>query len=513
MSIQPIAVIAVLVLNFGIAVAVLLHKPRTFTNTAFFIFVCGSVTLGLGMIFLFATHNFIFDKVVLYGGHTAVLGLVLLSKTYPGGDMPKKKFWILLIPLAVVYLVTPFNVFIKGVTVNPDGSVAPINGPAIPFFVLMVAGYLIFSAVSFIKKYLKLSGLARIRMQYLFLGVTIFMSSIFIFSVLLPAFNFPQLNLLGPASSILFVGFVGYAIVRHQLMDIKIIIQKSIIYVLLFGILVSLYFGAMPLLAIVFVNSTSTAVLIAVVLSLVAGALAIPIIERYFRRRVEEKTAHIKEMWQEQKRMMVDISHGLQTPLTVLKSELEALKNKSKSENLSVLDKSVDDMSKFIYDFLNLSRLETAQENFAKEPVNLSLLLSELAEYLNVLAEEKDISLSTKIEPNIFVIGEKGRLGELITNLLSNSVKYMSKDRERKIEIALKKNNGSVKLSVSDTGIGISSEDLPNIFERFYRVKNLVGAKGMGLGLAICKKIVEKHNGTIDVASELGKGTTFTVRF
>lgn len=248
------------------------------------------------------------------------------------------------------------------------------------------------------------------------------------------------------------------------------------------------------------------------VLAIIAGIFAVILIEAFFKKKIEERTTYLREVGEQQKQFMIEISHGLQTPLTILKSEVESLKERLPLEKLGKLEKSVDQISNFIYDFLNLAQLETLQKEFDKKSVNLSLLLSNLTEYFGVLAEERGILVETTIEPNVVISGQKDKLEELMTNLLSNAVRYMRERGEKKIFISLSKGTDAVELLIKDTGIGIGPEDLPYIFDKFYRVKN-PRIKGIGLGLAICKKIVEKHNGSIEISSELGKGTAFIIRF
>ena len=162
---------------------------------------------------------------------------------------------------------------------------------------------------------------------------------------------------------------------------------------------------------------------------------------------------------------------------------------------------------------LILAQLETTQEDFTKEQVAFSDLLNDLVEYIEVLARDKSIILVSDIESGIVISGDKDKLTELVTNLVSNAIKYIS--NERKVSISLRKRDASIELVIEDTGIGIRKEDLPYIFDRFYRVKDPrhLEVKGTGLGLAISKKIVERHNGVIEVESEFGKGTKFTIIF
>ena len=228
--------------------------------------------------------------------------------------------------------------------------------------------------------------------------------------------------------------------------------------------------------------------------------------------RVRERTSELKKLQEDQRQTMVDLSHALQTPLTVLRSGLEAVKQRRSKIHAAALEKSVDEISKFIYDMLRLARLETAKDALEHKSVDLSQLVGDVAEYVGVVCRERHIVLERHIEPKIRVMGDRKRLEEAITNLLSNSVKYMKMRGEKKISVVLKRKDQNAILSIEDTGVGIKAADLPNIFTRFYRVRNTdrIGADGAGLGLAIAKKIVERHGGTIKAKSTPRKGTTFT---
>ena len=227
-------------------------------------------------------------------------------------------------------------------------------------------------------------------------------------------------------------------------------------------------------------------------------------------QRVEERTAQIKHLQQEQKNFMNDVSHSLQTPLTVIKGELDFLKMRSKPiKELGKFEKSVDEISRLIYNLLKLAKIEM-QDGSKKEKVNLSALLEEIIEYLDVLCKTNNIQIVKNIETDIFVLGNVEALETLVTNLTSNAIKYIA--NEKVITITLKKTD-HVELTIKDTGIGIEQEHLKFIFNRFYRAGSTrSGVSGNGLGLAICKKIAENHGGDISVESVPKKGTTFTVR-
>lgn len=229
---------------------------------------------------------------------------------------------------------------------------------------------------------------------------------------------------------------------------------------------------------------------------------------------LEEKTRALEHIQQEQHQMMLDIAHELQTPLTIIKSELHELKQQlGEHPRIETFERSVHEISLFIYDLLRLARMDSTEKELARVPVSISDVLEELIEYFKVLMEQKDIVCEYTIEPNVWVVGERAKLEEVIVNLVSNSVKYIRPD-ERVIRLSLHTHKKDCVITVDDTGIGISADVLPHIFDRFYRSQqHKQGIRGSGLGLAIVKKITDKHNGTITVTSTPNKGTCVQVIF
>lgn len=224
--------------------------------------------------------------------------------------------------------------------------------------------------------------------------------------------------------------------------------------------------------------------------------------------KVAKRTSQIKILQEQQSQMILNISHSLQTPLTVLKGEIGAATDKNDATRKRFVT-SIDYLSQYITDILRLAKMENPlNERMAVVP--LSHITDEIVEYFTVIAAQQKITVDASIEPNIQLFGIQRQLEELIKNLLSNSIKYIA--NKRNIGIVLRQENGAVVLTVSDTGIGIPERDLPHLFERFYRVQDeRTNAIGTGLGLAICARVVENHKGHIDVNSTVDIGTTITV--
>jgi signal transduction histidine kinase len=162
---------------------------------------------------------------------------------------------------------------------------------------------------------------------------------------------------------------------------------------------------------------------------------------------------------------------------------------------------------------LDLARIEAGQLDFKAHAVALSDLLQNVGDSLSVKARDKGLGLTLEIPPGLpRIAGDGDRLAQVFVNLLDNAVKHTPAGGQ--ITLRAETDPNGVTIAVQDTGVGIPPDDLPRVFERFYQVdksRKSDRRSGMGLGLAITKQIVEAHGGVIQVASALGKGTTFTV--
>lgn len=218
----------------------------------------------------------------------------------------------------------------------------------------------------------------------------------------------------------------------------------------------------------------------------------------------------IEEMVEEQNRFTADASHELKTPLTSLKTAFEVYLRDKKGtlpQAKTIIAESVTEVNKLQFlseSLLKLARFQRPALNL--EDLNLTLVIEDAVKKISPLAKEKNIKIIKNLKSSTFA-GDKNNLTELVTILLDNAVKYSSAGKE--ITINLHNNI----ITVEDHGAGIDENDLPHIFERFYRAEKSRSNNGFGLGLAIAKEIVLAHNGTITAKSQKGSGTIFTVAF
>lgn len=218
-----------------------------------------------------------------------------------------------------------------------------------------------------------------------------------------------------------------------------------------------------------------------------------------------------------ERQFSADASHELRSPLTALKGELSVALARERSADeyrrvLQDLEGTVDEMSLLVEDLLALSRATAGV--LRQQEFDLSALLTQLTERMGVLTEARGLKLELRVaESPLPIVADRMKIQRLLTNLVDNAVRYTP--RGGSITVRAMRDGEHMCIEVVDTGIGIAAEHLPHVFERFYRADNARtrdGAGGSGLGLAIADAIVRAHNGRISIASELGRGSTFSVR-
>ena len=227
-----------------------------------------------------------------------------------------------------------------------------------------------------------------------------------------------------------------------------------------------------------------------------------------------EMAKKVKQSQQQLRHFVADVSHQLRTPLTSIQGFAQAIldgtaeDSDTKLKAAQVIDDESKRMIRQVEELLELSRMQSGQLQMAQEPVDIKELLLHCQEVFSMRAEEKDVILRTEIEPLMPVTGDVDRLEQVFSNLLDNALK----NTPTKGEVGIAGRNsttGFVEITISDNGPGIPPEQLPYVFERFYQASGL--RTGFGLGLAIAKEIVTAHGGKIEVSSEPGEGTKFTV--
>jgi two-component system OmpR family sensor kinase len=224
--------------------------------------------------------------------------------------------------------------------------------------------------------------------------------------------------------------------------------------------------------------------------------------------------SRLENLFSTQRRFLADVGHELRTPLTVIKGNVGLMRRIKEfdEESLETIEDEVDRLTRMVGDLLLLAQAESGKIPMARDTVELDTLLLEVMNQMQVLARDR-IKLNLGDIDQVLVCGDRDRLKQVIVNLIGNSINYTPKGGE--VLVGLGKVSDMAQLTVTDNGPGISPEDMPHIFERFYRGEKSrtrqKDGKGFGLGLSIAYWIVRNHGGRIEVNSAVGQGTTFCV--
>lgn len=224
----------------------------------------------------------------------------------------------------------------------------------------------------------------------------------------------------------------------------------------------------------------------------------------------------LEKAFQRQKQFTSDASHELRAPLAVIEAESSLALQKERPpsdyrQSLETISQESKQMSSLIEQLLTLARADAGKEQWNFADVNLGRVITNLSADVEVLCQEKGLNCQLGQIQDLVITGDEARLRELFMNLLDNAIRYTPAPGT--VSVSLRREGEMAIVAIKDTGVGIAAEDMPFIFERFYRVDKARSRAqgGTGLGLAICRYIAEAHGGKIEVQSQLGAGSTFSV--
>jgi len=233
--------------------------------------------------------------------------------------------------------------------------------------------------------------------------------------------------------------------------------------------------------------------------------------------KIEQNIEELKSVEKLRRELIANVSHDLRSPIASIHGFTETiilkkddLSESEKEKYMKIILNNTQNLSKLVDDLFELSKLEANPEQVKPEPMQLAELVQDVADKFRVIAQEKNISINTNYARDLPMVYADIQLTDRVfQNIIDNAINYCNKGDVVTIDLELQK--GSVLVRIKDTGTGISTEDLPYVFDRFYKghKRSQNDHKSTGLGLAIVKKIIDLHNSTIKVFSDLNKGTTF----
>ncbi len=664
MEVEAVFHVLIAFLNLATGAYVLFKRPRNLVHRSFFIFTSGIFIWCFGMFLLYRTHAPFLTTVTLWGGEFTLLGFVLLAKVFPTGQSFSKRFLVLLLPLFILIIITPSRLFIASVDFSARGYLHPENGSWFFVFALVMAVYVALGIGMLTSRYRTSSGREQIQFLYLFTGASAFILAGSLFDIVLPAFHVFDFNLLGPIAAIFFVIPTAYAIARHQLMDIEIIVKRGIAYALTLFAIAGIFFSiefviekfffddqlvdivagmiggllfvwirrsferatdriffrrdydyekavrdlgsfidgahdmehlagsvdrflaqtakpawclfvltenGAPLFAQSFLHDKSVAPLPGAYADIVrsrasdtgpsfASDPAFPVVEAgklgiaaiipfgagekisgslLLGKKLSDAAFDAKDKMlfvvlahqvgmaaenillyraierrrseqESQSKSLADVAHELQTPVAILKANMEVVNKRAAGDRktaLRVIEMTLDRMSQMIAGILAAARLNFSKDKLHKIPIEMQTMLEEIYDDCLALVEDRNVALFFSSE-KAGLSGDPNQLRAVIFNLISNALKHTPGGGN--ITLWGVRGKHCAEIGVSDTGTGIPAENLPHIFERFYRIHE-AAAPGTGIGLDLCKNIIEAHNGTIRVESREGQGSTFII--
>ena len=237
----------------------------------------------------------------------------------------------------------------------------------------------------------------------------------------------------------------------------------------------------------------------------------------FLSETLNQMIERLENAFNRQKEFTSDASHELRGPLAVIQAEASLSLRKAREpreyrKTLEVIISEAERMAFLTSQLLELARMDANKGAYVFESIDFKIFLQEICSDIAILCKKKSLELQTHLVRQVQIKGDQKILRRMFFNILNNAIKYT--EQGGTIRIALEEKNGMAEVSISDTGIGIPSDSLPYIFERFYRVDKARSRRegGSGLGLSICKHIIDVHKGRIDVNSQTGKGSVFIVK-
>jgi len=521
----------VIMLNLILSVVILSRGVRESIN-AFFGFISLSVTLWCISILGFFYIEFSgIDRAVwilLSHSFAALISVAFFSfgLYFPAPLRGVTSHRLRLVVSAAPFFTLLYLLFSSNVIIGEVHGQSYEIGPAYPLYALVTLGYF-FSGFFGLLTQRRRTDDKRVRLQidYIILGTILASTLALITDLILPYFSVFSYIWLGPTFTFILVGTLAYAILRHNLFNIKVVATE----LLTFGIWVALFVQVLN------AERTSDRVFGSILLVLVIG-FGITLIRSVLREveqreRIEMLATELAAANEELKKLdaakseFISLaSHQLRAPLTIIKGYVSMLLEGTLGsvtaliqESMKKVSISAEQLVRLVGDLLDLSRIETGRLRYDMKPITLDAIVTEVVAEVEPSAKQKGLTLrfvtnGPKAQP---VNADADKIREVIMNLLDNAMKYTAKGAVT-VELTVEKRAGHpwVVYRVTDSGIGIKPADIPRLFTKFARTDEArrIRADGMGLGLYLVKRIVEDHGGEVRATSPgVGQGSTFTV--
>ena len=529
--------------NAILAFVVFLNNRSSITNRMFLLFailtICWSGTNFLALQFSSPTLVLWLLRLAIFFAVWHAFSFFHLFYVFPQEKVqlpvPYKFIVFPLILFTAILTLTPL-VFTRIAEFSPEGQVASVtNGPAIAIFGIVVTGSILGGLFLMLKKMIKASGMPKVQLRYILIGAAITFVMLVIFNFILPAFfNNARFVPLGAVFILPFTLFTSYAIIRHHLLNVKVVATEILAFVLaitsLVEVVISHDIGTLIL-------RLSTFVLI-----LIFSLLLIRSVQKEVEQRenLEVLTKRLEELDRSKSEFVSIASHQLRTPLTAMKGYISMILEGSygtsetkQKKPLESIFESNERLIRLVNDLLNVSRIESGKIEMKWEQGSVEEVIKSVVEELRIKTKEKNVDLVfEEPESSLPLIRiDKEKIRNVMLNVIDNAIRYtpqgniivnvkyqmspfdFTQGALSRVERANAK-TPNLLISVQDTGEGMTQEEIGKLFQTFSRggAGMRFSTEGAGLGLYIAKKFVEMLTGRIWVESKgKGQGSTFYV--
>jgi len=530
MDTRDILLMIATLVNLGFSSAIVFKNPRSRINISYGLSVVATAlwTLGLAMFRLadpasaVAWARFYYISAGLIATHFLYFGIY-----FPNNDdyrLSVFQHFLLHVPIAIIAYLVFSSGFIAGFHIESWGREITL-GPAYVFYVIFWVLYMGTAFWLMLSRFPYADPVGRLQLKFVLGGTLIAAIGGSVFNLFLPLLGNYRYIWVGPYPTLIMVVAIGYAIVKHRILNIRFI-TTEVFSATLIAIFLIQFFRA---------ESFSEFALQGAIL--LASAAFFWLLIRAMNREVSQRekieslatelaaaNEELKKLDAAKSEFISLASHQLRAPLTIIKGYVSMLLEGTlgpitalTQESMKKVSISAEQLIRLVSDLLDLSRMETGRLRYNMKPITLDAIVAEVVAEIEPSAKQKGLTFrlvtnGPKAQP---VNADPDKIREVIMNLIDNAIKYTATGDIR-VELAVEKRAGHpwVVYRVTDSGIGIKPADIPRLFTKFSRTDEArrIRADGMGLGLYLVKKIVEDHGGEASVRSPgIGQGSTFTV--
>ena len=516
-----VSITIILVLGFWVY-----SKDKKADINRFFFFSVLSVVFWLITLFLFYTvthHSLIlfigrlnFAATIVVGYFTFRFAWVFPKEVFKLKKAPKKFLNIITLLLLLITIFTPL---IDKNEIILESSRQTVYGPLYFLFILYFVMIMGSAIVVFVYKLKRAPARLKRQVEYVLLGISLTAIGGFVTNILLPYLGYQDLAKLGPISILIFILILTYAILKHNLFHIKVVLSEILIgsFALLMFVNVFMSSNAFEyiwkgMLFVVFVYFGGI-----MVKNIIREIEAQEQLERY-SKRLKTANKKLKKLDKQKTEFMSFAAHQLRSPLTSVKGfaslVLEGAFGKTPKKVKGAAEKiyeASEAMSDSVDDYLNISRIEQGRMEYNPEELDLYDLAQDVVEELRPTAYKKKLKLTLSSDKykKYPARVDHSKVRQVINNFLDNAIKYTPKGE---VEVRVERDKSKIKIAIQDSGIGMSQKTIKKLFQRYSRAQDTQGISGTGLGLYIARKMIEAQGGQVWAQSPgENQGSTFFI--